>query len=344
MGSKHAVTAYVRDYTGRSPAKETLEGFTIERRMVSRIPLLRSIVDLVKGVVYVRRHRGEVDVFIAFHLQLAALIVVAGKLMFGSVAVISPRGKEDFSFQGSVLRVWQRFLYRSCDGILIQSEAIRTEFLRSCSTAMSPPEVAGVTKKIRIFPNVIGEINPGHKFPAAPPFEILFVGRLAEIKGVEHLLGAMRDLGSGFRLRIAGDGPERERLQALASGLEVEFLGEVSFLEMASVLGRAHVFVLPSLSENLPNAVLEALAAGLPVVASNVGALPEIIRDGWNGFLVPPGDSRAIATAVRSITRDRIFHEEMSNAATQSSIPFGPGAIIPLWERSLEEIISQCAI
>jgi glycosyltransferase involved in cell wall biosynthesis len=125
-------------------------------------------------------------------------------------------------------------------------------------------------------------------------------GRLEPVKGHETLVGALREMTEPIHIAIAGDGPEKERLKVRAREHGVEdrlhLLGHRDDLE--EVLPAFDVFCLPSLAEGLPRGVLEAQACGLPVVASNVGALKEAICP-FTGSLVPPANPTALARALR---------------------------------------------
>ena len=137
---------------------------------------------------------------------------------------------------------------------------------------------------------------------------VLFVGNLAPVKGADVLLDAWQRLaGSGAlgaedRLVVVGDGEERARLAARAAGLGpgVLFTGAVPFAQVPRWMGAADLLCVPSRSEGTPNVVVEALAAGRPVVAARVGGVPELVRDGENGLLVPPDDAPALARALGS--------------------------------------------
>jgi len=122
---------------------------------------------------------------------------------------------------------------------------------------------------------------------------VAFLGRLSPEKAPEVLLRAAR--GAGLHVLFAGDGPMRAALEAEAAGGDVRFLGFVR--DVGQVLAAADALALPSRTEGLPMAVLEAMAAGLPVVASSVGSLPEVLGDGA-GWLVPPGDVAALRDAL----------------------------------------------
>jgi glycosyltransferase involved in cell wall biosynthesis len=140
--------------------------------------------------------------------------------------------------------------------------------------------------------------------PGASPPRIVSVARLEAPKDQALLLRALAEIRSAaWELDLAGDGPLEGKLRGLASRLgiagRVRFLGYVS--DPAEVLARAQVFVLASRSEGFPRSILEAMRAGLPVVASAVGGVPEAVADGVNGLLVPPSDSRAMAASLSKL-------------------------------------------
>ena len=139
---------------------------------------------------------------------------------------------------------------------------------------------------------------------------ILFVGRLVKIKGIEHLLNAMpKVLGErNARLLLVGeDLGESRRLSELAHRLRIHnnvtFVGRVDPAKVPGYMLASDILVMPSLSEGFPLVILQAMAAGLPIVASNVTGIPEILRDGENGYLVRPGDSEDISDKILLLVR-----------------------------------------
>ncbi|MBP7009819.1 MAG: glycosyltransferase, partial [Kiritimatiellae bacterium] len=124
---------------------------------------------------------------------------------------------------------------------------------------------------------------------------VVAVARLVEIKGLQHLIAALAripaDMRSQIRLRLCGTGPYEGELrrQVREAGLDeqVEFAGLIAYDEIPRQLRQSDVFVLPSLQEGLPLSLLEAMASGLPVVATAVGGIPGVVKDGVNGLLVP---------------------------------------------------------
>ncbi|UCE29308.1 MAG: glycosyltransferase [Candidatus Bathyarchaeota archaeon] len=161
--------------------------------------------------------------------------------------------------------------------------------------------------------------------------EIITVAHLASIKGMPYLLQAMTFLKDG-RLIIIGDGPERTRLESMSASLGVN--GRVFFKgwiahdrEFWGHLQQATVFVLPSLSEGRPRAVIEAMACGLPVVATDVGGIPEMVSDGVNGLLVPPRDAKALAEAIEYIVDDVDFQRRASTENLKMAAEYSPSII-----------------
>lgn len=153
--------------------------------------------------------------------------------------------------------------------------------------------------------------------PGDGPPVVVSVGRLQHPKDSATLLRAAARLGGrDWRLELVGDGPDRPALESLHRelGLEgrVRFAGERD--DVPELLSRAAVFVLSSRSEGMPLSVLEAMAAGLPVVASRVGGIPEQVADGVTGLLVPVGDAERLAEALRRLLDDPELRRSLGSA------------------------------
>jgi glycosyltransferase involved in cell wall biosynthesis len=137
-------------------------------------------------------------------------------------------------------------------------------------------------------------------------FVIGFVGRLSEEKGLHHLLDALRlrrPVDRAWRLLVVGDGPRRRELeeQAREAGLEHEVLFVGFRADSSRWFAAMDAFVLPSLTEGTPMALLEAMAHRVPVVATAVGGVPAVVSHGVHGMLVPPSDPSALAGALREV-------------------------------------------
>jgi len=153
------------------------------------------------------------------------------------------------------------------------------------------------------------------------PLQLVYIGRVAREKGLYETMQGLRlahELGVDARLIVAGSGPEESRLrryaQALGIAPRVCFVGPIFGTDKVKLLFGADVMVLPSYSEGLPYALLEAMAAGVPVIATPVGAIPDVVSDGIHGYLVPPRDGKAIAEALAMLSGDREKLAWMSRA------------------------------
>lgn len=151
----------------------------------------------------------------------------------------------------------------------------------------------------------------------APPVRLLALGRLVAKKGFDlalHAAARLRQEGVACRLVVAGDGPRGRALRKLAARLglagDVVFTGFVPRHRTRELFGNCDVFLAPSRvdahgdRDGIPNVIMEALLHGVPVIASAVGGIPEIVKDGETGRLIPPGDAPALADAVRAMVRD----------------------------------------
>src|SRR5215210_3965041 len=151
---------------------------------------------------------------------------------------------------------------------------------------------------------------------------VLFVGRLAPQKGVSTLVAAAGLLEDpSAQVLLVGDGPERKALEREAErigvGDRVCFLGFVAHERLPALLAHADVLVLPSVYEELGTVLLEAMWAGLPIVASRTGGIPDVIEDGVNGLLVPPGEPEALARAINRVLADRGLAYRLSEGAQE---------------------------
>lgn len=153
---------------------------------------------------------------------------------------------------------------------------------------------------------------------------LLFVGRLAAVKGLPILLDAVARLTLGWpaiKLTVAGDGPDREKLKAQSQrlGIEanVEFSGYQSQQQVRELLGRSDVFVMASFAEGVPVVLMEAMAARVPVVATRIAGIPELVEDGVSGLLVPPGDPAALAEKIDRLLRDRNLRSDFGRAGSE---------------------------
>jgi glycosyltransferase involved in cell wall biosynthesis len=167
---------------------------------------------------------------------------------------------------------------------------------------------------------------------------ILFIGNLRPVKGVMYLIHAMKfiiDKNMNVRLFIVGGGKERDYLENLVKKYDLQkyvtFFGRVSNLKISENLVTSDLFVLPSLSEGFPLVILEAMASGLPIIASNVGGLSEIIKDFENGFLVEPKNPEKIAEKVIFLLNDEKLRKTISKNNKEVAKKYS-------WENVIEKL------
>jgi glycosyltransferase involved in cell wall biosynthesis len=156
---------------------------------------------------------------------------------------------------------------------------------------------------------------PKHVCPKDP--YILLVGAPWYLKGADVLIAAFRRIEADFpsmRLKIMGHFPDRDQMEKLAAGARIDILSAKHYKESLEVLTRASVLVLPSRSEGMGRVLLEAMAAGIPVIGSDIGGIPSLIRDGENGFLFPCGDAEALADRLRRLLSDEELRRRMGAA------------------------------
>jgi L-malate glycosyltransferase len=216
-----------------------------------------------------------------------------------------------------------RFSILKSDGITAVSRYLRDETERNFDVSAD---------RIEVIPNFIDprryrrDLEPCHRATLAPGGEkiVMHVSNFRAVKRVEDVIRVFAGIADRIpaRLIMVGDGPERPRAQTAARELGVEgdvvFLGKHTAVE--ELLACADLFLLPSESESFGLAALEAMACGVPVVASRVGGIPEVVESGITGHLLPVGDVEGMADAGAAILEDEAAWEAMGAAARARAV------------------------
>ncbi len=194
---------------------------------------------------------------------------------------------------------------------------------------------------VRVIPNTVPDAEVARAPHSDGGFVIGALARLSPEKGLDILLRALAELPEA-RAVVVGEGPERPRLEALAAGLgvgdRVEFAGWTD--DARRHLGSIDALVLPSRSEALPLAAIEAMLARLPVVASDVGSVPEAVLDGETGLLVPPERPDALAAAIRVLIADPERRRRMGDRGRARALErFSPAAAALAFEALYDEVV-----
>lgn len=217
-----------------------------------------------------------------FHGIIAAKLTGVPKIIAEEIGIPSQSKLANWVFSG---------IYQLSDWVVANSEQV-AEYLSKRNLVKST--------KLRIIPNPLGK-EPSFKIPFSEfgKFEIITVSRLEPVKNMEGLIRAMAKLIPSFpflRLNVVGDGSQLNFLNQLRTelGLErhIRFLGFQA--DPWSVVNEADLFLLNSHTEGFSNALAEAMAAGIPCLATDVGAGPDMIKDGETGWLIPPGNSEQL--------------------------------------------------
>ena len=168
---------------------------------------------------------------------------------------------------------------------------------------------------------------------------LVFAGRLGPQKALGVALQALVDVPD-TSLAVAGDGPQRTALEGRARELgldgRVSFLGSVPREQVLRLFHAADASLLPSAWENFPHTIVEALAVGCPVIATAVGGVPEVVRDGENGLLVAPGDPDALAAAIARFFADDALRARLRDAAARSVEGYSEDAVFAEIESELK--------
>jgi len=177
------------------------------------------------------------------------------------------------------------------------------------------------------------------------PIKVLFLGIIGHRKGVYDLLPAFADARAtvpGMKLLVGGNGEvDQARMRAAELGLgdSVEFLGWVGGDRKNELLAAADIFVLPSYNEGLPISLLEAMSWGVPVISTTVGGIPELIRDGTDGYLIEAGDVPALARRLAELAGDPDLRRRMGRAGReQVAESFSREAVLPRLEQLYADI------
>jgi glycosyltransferase involved in cell wall biosynthesis len=287
------------------------EGVTVEMIQVNapyapawlgRVPVLRAGFRLLPYLVRLWLAARRCDLFHvmansgwSWHLFAAPAVWIPRAC--GVPVVVNYRGGEAEPFLRSAAAV-VRFTMRRAAALVVPSAFLQQVFARFGMAA-------------KVVPNIV-DLARFHPADTAPgSLHVVVARNLEPIYDIASALRAFAALSGehpASRLSVAGSGPERARLESLAAELgiaaRVTFTGRLDAEQMATLYRNASVTLNPALADNMPNSVLEALASGVPVVSTNVGGVPYIVRHEETALLVQPGDAAAMAAAITRLAAD----------------------------------------
>lgn len=244
-----------------------------------------------------------------------------------------------------------RYILRRTSAVITVAAYMKSMLLEAAELSPSAPEA----ERIVTLPMGFDPVNvfDGHRSfrdlkKAAPG--VLYIGRLVPVKGVDVLIRAAAMLQEHCPvLHIAGDGPQRRELERLAGSLNVSvrFYGMVSPLVRNRLFRECDIAVFPSdgtpggRSEGVPVSLLEAMAAGLPVVAARSGGIPDVIGDGVSGLLIPPGRPGALAAAMETLIAKADTRRRLGESAAQAARRFSWDALGEQYRSVLSDVLGN---
>ncbi len=239
--------------------------------------------------------------------------VVAGLVAGGVPAVVTTLGGDLYALRGAWARRLKARVVRRAAAVTVMNDEMRDLVVGLGADAAD----------VAVLPMGVdtAAFRSPREAPAGDRLRLLFVGRLVEKKGLVVLLDALRTVPVPWSLTVVGDGPLRADLERRAADLPVEFTGQLGRERLAQQYARHEVVVVPSVptasgdQDGLPVAMLEAMASGCALVASDLAGLRDAVEDGVSGVVVPPGDRAALAGCLERLARDPQLVERLGDGA-----------------------------
>jgi glycosyltransferase involved in cell wall biosynthesis len=318
----HMVTVVTSRF-GKFPHKERTGNITIYRvpsirRRQDRSNPLEQIVFVLSASLWTLSliPHFRPNATLAFFGVPSGAIAWLIKIVYRIPYVISLRGGDvpgfrpyDFHFYHKLIAPFLRIIWRNASGIIANSNG-----LRHLAVKFDP------RFEIPVIPNGVDlELYKTVEHDWSSP-QLLSVGRIVHQKGLDlamHALGGLKDLN--WEWRIAGDGPQMQALQSLAQELGINdhvfFLGWQTREQIIHSYKQSNVFLFPSRHEGMPNALLEAMASGLPVIATCIAGNEELVVEDETGYLVPPEDIESLQGALKKLLNDPALRQQMGIAS-----------------------------
>lgn len=313
----------VTSHFGKLPHKEQGKNLTVYRvpsirRKQDRSNPLEQIIFILSAsfwtVSLVPRFRPNAT--LAFFGVPSGAVAWLIKMIYRVPYVVSLRGGDvpgfrpyDFHFYHKLIAPFLRIIWKNAAAVIANSNGLR-QLAHTFDARFEIP----------VIPNGVDlELYKAVERDWSAP-RLLSVGRIVHQKGLDlamHALGGLKDLD--WEWRIAGDGPQMEALQSLAQELGIDdrvfFLGWQSRLQILESYKQANLFLFPSRHEGMPNAILEAMASGLPVIATCIAGNEELVVEGETGYLIPPEDIEALQDELKKILSDSALRQQMGEAS-----------------------------
>ncbi|WP_125774820.1 glycosyltransferase [Antribacter gilvus] len=348
----HDVHVVAPSPTGR-PGVEILDGVTVHRVTSKRYQPLEALRlcmpwDAARETAEIMERVDPDVVHTNGHLSVGRGVVNAARRTGRPVVATNHLMPENIvgylPFPDFVRDALGRWMWRDLGRIYSRAQVITAPTPRAVDLLV---ERAGLTQAFAVSNGIDTErYRPRPHAPAAEP-TVLFVGRLDPEKRVDELLRAVAMLPDGVRARleVVGDGVKRAEWTALAASLgiadRVIFRGHVTDDELLEAYARADLFCMPGVAELQSLVTLEAMAAGLPVVAADAMALPHLVRPGANGQLYQPGDVAELSGHLTELLTDVALRERYGAASREIVAVHAIDATLGTFEAMYEKVLDR---
>jgi glycosyltransferase involved in cell wall biosynthesis len=287
---------------------------------VAGLPIVRAAFRLLPYVVALRRACRRADLVHvmansgwSWHLFAAPAVWIAAACRVP--VVVNYRGGEAAAFFARRFHLVRPTLARA-RSIVVPSTFLREVFARFGFAAVEVPNIVDLEA-----------FHAPHATPANP--RILVTRNLEAVYDIATALRAFALVQArvpAAGMTIAGSGPQRAELEGIATALgvapRVRFTGRLDNAELPALYREATVALNPSLADNMPISLLEAMASGVPIVSTNVGGIPYVVRDGYSALLVPPGDANRMAEAVLRVIEDASLARQLAANGAREAIQY----------------------
>ncbi len=334
LAASHQVTVVTRCDANMPAGHAARDGFDVVRLPVSRVPGWRTLADLRAIEAAVAELTPRADLLLCFQTFVSGLAGTRAGAKLGIPAVVWVRGEAEYRLGDSRFTRWlSPRVWSAAAGVLVQSEANRVDLLAELERH--------ATRRLSRVRERLSVVGNGLEMPAPTPIpateSVLSVGRLIADKGMDVVIAACAR--ARRPLTLAGEGPERAALRALADRLggDVRFAGHVGRDELSRLYREATVVVLAARrGEGLPNVLLEGMAHSRPVVATPCAGTRDLLTDEMNGLVVPAGDAVALASALERLAAEPELAARLAVSARATAECFAWEKLLPRLERELE--------
>jgi len=321
LGKKHDITVLASNMTDRVPGGVKIRNIPFIA-FLSLWKLLYLPLALLYGLFC------RFDVICAFYATIPGLTGVLLKKLTNKPLIVSVRGWDvTVAPKGILGRFVVKTVLNNSDAIIAVSQSLKNEAEKLTN------------KQIDVIYNGVEIPKSEKKKGGKKQQTILYVGGLRAEKAPDILINAFKEVlkkHKKVRLVIVGDGYMEKKLKRMASGVKnIDFRGFVRNEKLSGYYNNADIIVIPSLSEGLPNTLLEAMAFGLPVIASRVGGIPEVVGE-ENGVLVEPGDQKALSEGINKLfKKPRLMREMGKKNRKKVELKFSQNTIAKQWNKVL---------